>query len=111
MIHYTRVIQGLVAFIENELAAKLAGSWKAWLLRGMAGIAASRAEPIYRLLADKPIIKTLGLVDGENVNVDVIMAELRKQAQAGTATVDIAMIGPVTFGLPDVEALNRYVRG
>lgn len=111
MIHYTRVIQGLLAFIENELASKLNGSWKAWLLRGMASIAAGKAEPLFRTLAGNSIITALGLIDGENVNVDVIMAELRKQAQAGTATIDIPMIGPVTFGLADVESLNRYVRG
>lgn len=111
MIHYTRVIQGLLAFIESELASKLAGSWKAWLLRGMASIAAGKAEPMFRMLAGNSIITALGLIDGENVNVDVLMGEMRKQAQTGTATIDIPMIGPVTFGLQDVEALNRYVRG
>jgi hypothetical protein len=111
MIHYTRVIQGLMAYIENEMASKLAGSWKAWLLRGAAGIASAKAEPLFRMLAGNPIVTALGLIDGENVNVDVIMGELRKQAQAGPATIDIPMIGPYTIGLQDVEALNRYMRG
>ena len=111
MIHYTRVIQGLLAYIENEMASKLAGSWEAWILRGAAGIAAAKAEPLFRKLAGHPIITALGLIDGENVNVDVIMGELRKQAQIGPATIDIPMIGPYTVGLADIESLNRYVRG
>lgn len=111
MIHYTRVIQGLMAYIENEMASKLAGSWKAWLLRGAAGIASAKAEPLFRTLAGNPIVTALGLIDGENVNVDAIMGELRKQAQAGPATIDIPMIGPYTIGVQDVDALNRYVRG
>lgn len=111
MIHYTRVIQGLLAYIENEMASKLAGSWKAWLLRGIAGIASAKAEPLFRMLAGNPIVTALGLIDGENVNIDAIMGELRKQAQAGPATIDIQWIGPYTIGPADVEALNRYIRG
>lgn len=111
MIHYTRVIQGLLTYVENEMAAKLAGSWKAWVLRGAAGIAAAKAEPLFRMLAGNPIVTALGLVEGENVNVDAIMGELRKQAQTGTATIDVPMIGPYTIGVQDVDALNRYVRG
>lgn len=111
MIHYSRVIQGLLTYIENEMAAKLAGSWKAWVLRGAAGIASAKAEPLFRTLARNPIVTTLGLIDGENVNVDAIMSELRKQAQAGPATIDIPMIGPYTIGLQDVDTLNLYIRG
>ena len=111
MIHYTRVIQGLMAYIENEMAAKLAGSWKAWLLRGMASIAAARAEPLFRMIATNPIATALGIVDGENVNIDMLISELRKQSQSGTATIDIPMLGPYTVGTADVETLNRYMKG
>lgn len=111
MIHYSRVIQGLLVYVENDMASKLAGSWKAWILRGAADIAAAKAEALFRMLAGKPIITALGLIEGENINVDVIIGELRKQAQGGTATVDIPWIGPYTIGLTDVEALNRYIRG
>ena len=111
MIHYSRVIQGLLTYIDNEMAAKLAGSWKAWVLRGAAGIASAKAEPLFRMLAGNPIATALGLIDGENVNVDAIMGELRKQAQSGTATIEIPILGPYTVGLADVEALNRYIRG
>ena len=111
MIHYSRVIQGLLTYIENEMAAKLAGSLKAWLLRGMVGIASAKAEPLFRTLARNPIVTALGLIDGENVNVDAIMGELRKQAQAGPATIDIQWIGPYTVGIQDVDTLDRYIRG
>ena len=111
MIHYTRVIQGLLTYIEQEMAGKLAGSLKAWGLSVLAGIAATKAEPLFRMIAANPVAAALGLVEGENVNVDVIMGELRKQAQKGTATVNIPMLGPYTVGLNDVESLNRYIRG
>lgn len=110
MIHYTRVIQGIAAFIDNEIIGKLAGSWKAWVLGGAAGIAVTKAQDIFIQYKDKPILASLGLVEGENINVDAVYAELKKQAQKGTATVLLPVVGPVTFGPADVDALYRYIK-
>lgn len=111
MVHYSRVINGLLLYIENEMAAKLAGSWKAWGLRVLASMAAGKAEDLYHQIASKPLATTIGLIDGENVNVDGIIGELRKVAQNSSATIDIPMIGPYTVGIADIDALNRYIRG
>lgn len=109
MVHYTKVIQGIASFVDNELVGKLTGSWKAWLLGGLAGIVMSNAERMFNQYKDMPILATLGLIDGENINVDAVYAELKKQAQKGTATVVLPIIGPVTFGTSDVDALFRYI--
>lgn len=109
MIHYSRVIQGIANYVDAELVGKLSGSWKAWLLGGMAGIAMNRAEQMFNSIRDNPIAAALGLVDGENVNVDILFGELRKQAQRGTATATLPIIGPVTFTSADVDALYRYI--
>lgn len=111
MIHYSRVIQGILLYIQNEMAGKLAGSWKAWMLNVVAGMAATRAETMFSELAKNPALVALGIIEGENVNVDAIMAELRKQAQNSTATIQIPILGPYTVGSADVDALNRYIRG
>lgn len=111
MVHYTRVLQGVANYVDNELVSKLAGSWKAWLLGGMAGIAVSRGEALFRQYKDNPVAHALGLVDGENIDIDTLFAELRKQAQKGSATVSLPVIGAVTFGVSDVDALHRYIMG
>lgn len=111
MLHYTRVIQGIAAYVDNELLPALSGSWKAWLLGGMAGIVAAQGEALFRQYKDMPLLASLRLVEGENVNIDLIHAEMRKQAQKGTATVSLPIIGPVTFGPSDVEKLFHYIRG
>ena len=110
MLHYTKVIQGIANYIDAELVGKLAGSWKAWLLGGMAVIAMTRAEQIFQGIKYNPAMAALGLVDGENVNVDILFSELRKQAQKGTATATLPVIGPVTFTAADVDALYRYIK-
>lgn len=111
MIHYTRVIQGLINYIELEIASKMAGSGKAWLVRIVTGLASTRAEQIFRLIAENPIATALGLVEGENVNIDLLMPELRKAARQESATMNFPLIGPITFGLSDVDALDRHIRG
>ena len=110
MLHYSRVIQGISNYIDTELVGKLAGSWKAWALGGMAGIALSRGEHLFQAIKSNPVMAALGLVEGENVNVDLLYSELKKQAQKGTATVTLPVIGLVTFGPSDVDVLFRYIK-
>lgn len=108
---YSRVVQGILTYIQNEMAGKLAGSWKAWAINIMAGMAATKAESLMRELGANSVVKAMGLIDGENVNVDALMGELRKQAKDSTATINIPMIGAYTIGIADVDALDRYIRG
>lgn len=111
MIHYSRVVNGILLYIQNEMASKLAGSWKAWALNVLAGMASSKAEPLMRELSSNSIVKSLGLIEGENINVDALMGELRKQAQNSTATFNVPLVGAYTVGIADVDALDRYIRG
>ena len=109
MVHYSKVIQGIATYIDNELVGRLAGSWKAWAVGGLAGIALTRADQLFHSIKDNAFIAALGLVEGENVNTDLLFGELRKQAQKGTATAVLPLIGSVTFGVSDVDALHRYI--
>lgn len=109
MVHKSRVLYGIAGYIDDEIVAKLSGSWKAWAVGGLAGIAMSRADGLITQYASNPLVKALGLIDGENIDVDVIMAELRKQAQKGSATVDVPLIGPITFGAADIDSLHRHI--
>lgn len=110
MIHKSRVLNGIAAYIDEEIVSKMAGSWKAWVIGGAAGVVVSRADNLIAGLAENPIVKALGLIDGENVDVEGIYAELRKQAQRGTATVELPLIGPITFNASDVDALYRHIK-
>ena len=111
MLHYSRVIQGIMAFVDNEIVKAMAGSWKAWVVGGMASIAAVNAEQIFNQYKSNALLASMRLVEGENINVDLIHAELRKQAQKGTATITVPVIGPITFNSADVEKLFHYIRG
>lgn len=109
MVHKSKVLYGIASYIDDEIVAKLAGSWKAWVVGGAAGIAVSRADAILAQLAENPVIRALGLIDGENIDVEGIIAELRKQAQKSPATITVPLIGPVTFGPMDIDSLHRHI--
>lgn len=109
MIHKSKVLYGVASYIDAEIVAKLAGSWKAWAVGGLAGLAVSRADGLISQYANNPLVKALGLIDGENIDVDAIITELRKQAQRSPATIDVPLVGPVTFTAADVDSLHRHI--
>lgn len=111
MVHKSKVLAGVAGYVNDEIVSKMAGSWKAWLVGGAAGIAVARAGQMIDTLAKNPMVTALGLIQGENIDVDVIYAELLKQAQRGSATVELPVIGPITFGTADVESLYRHIMG
>lgn len=111
MVHRSKVINGLVGYVDEEIVAKMNGSWKAWVVGGAAGLVAARADRLMAALSDNQMIRALGLMDGENVDIEAIYAEMLKQAKRGSATIDVPLVGPVTFGVADVESLYRHIMG
>ena len=111
MVHKSKVLNGLVGYVDDEIVAKMNGSWKAWVIGGAAGLVAARADRLFGELAGNPMVTALGLIDGENVDIDAIYAELLKQAKRGSMTLDVPLVGPVTFSVGDVESLYRHIMG
>lgn len=111
MIHRSKVINGLAAYIDRELAGQFTGSLKGWAIGAVGGIIAARAGQAMEKILANPIVSAMGLVDGEMIDEELLFSQLMTAAQKASATVDIPLIGPVTFGPADVEALHRYIIG
>lgn len=111
MIHYTKVINGLTRYIDTDILAQMNGSLGAWGAAIIIGLIAKRVEQVYHTLADNPLIKALGVVDGEMIDIESIYAEALKASQKGSATVSLPAIGPITFKTADVESAYRHIIG
>lgn len=111
MMHYTKVVHGLMAYADAEIIGKINGSMKAWMVGAALELLGGGAENVFRQIQSMPLINALGVIEGENVDVDRLYAVLKKQAQRGSATANISLIGPVTFTEADVDALYRYIKG
>lgn len=110
MTHYTRVIHGLMAYADAEILSKLNGSLKSWMIGAVLEAIGSSAESVYRKIQSIPMIDALGIIDGENVDVDRLYSLIRKQAQRSPATANIPLLGPITFSASDVDALYRHIK-
>lgn len=110
MMHYTQVVRGLMAYADAEILSKLNGSLKAWVIGGVLELLGGSAEGVFRQLQGMPMVDALGIINGENVDVDRLYAILRRQAQRGPATENIKMLGPITFTLADVDELYRHIK-
>lgn len=111
MIHYSRVISGAVNYIDSEIIAQMNGSLKGWGLGIVTGLMAKRAEQLFSELRQNPLLVSLGIVEGEMVDIEAIYAEALRMAQKGSATVNLPMVGAVTFRAADVESLYRHMMG
>lgn len=111
MVHYSKIVSGLVQFIDQDMVSKMHGSWKAWAVGTAAALIARRAEAMFRDISNNQYIHALGLIDGEMVDVEGIYSALLQQAQKGSATVDMPLIGSVTYSAADVEQLYRCIMG
>lgn len=110
-MHYTRVLKGAMNYIDAEIVSKMQGSLKAWGVGIAAGLMAERGEALFMAVKDHPVLKLLGVVDGENLDVDKLYAHALRMAQRGNATINIPILGPITFSAADVESLYRHMMG
>lgn len=109
MVHYSKVINGIVDYIDHDMVQKMAGSWKAWGVGAAVALIARKAPEAFERLRSNPVIQMTGVVDGEMVDVDAIYTELLRQANRNNATIEIPFIGPVTYSSKDVDDLYRRI--
>ena len=111
MIHYSKVINGIAAYIDREIASQFTGSLKGWAIAAVGGIIAARASQLMTTLMGNPMVVAMGLADGEMIDEEMLYGQLVAAAQRGNAIVDIPLLGAVTFSAKDIETLHRYIIG
>lgn len=111
MVHYSKLIDGIVRYIDEDMISKMGGSWKAWGIGAIVLLAANRGPAIFDKLKANSIVQALGIIEGEMVDVDALHDALLTQARKGNATVELPVIGSITYSASDVESLYRCIRG
>lgn len=108
MYHYKTVLRGLSKFVDEDLVPKMTGLQR-WIFGTGAGIALSKGDEMFHQYKDMPILHTLALIEGEQINVTCIYRELLNQAEKGPIHVEIPMLGTITLDKSDVEKMYRYI--
>lgn len=108
MYEYNKVINAIATFIDEEILTNING-WQKWVLGSGVGIALSDSKELFNSLKGNEIIKMLKIVDGDQINVDKIYKELKKQAKKSPVTFNIPMIGTLTLKEEDVDKLKEII--
>lgn len=110
MYHISKVMQGIACYIDNEIVIKLNG-WGKWIGGAGAGVMLHKADHILHSLKENSIVQMLELIDeNDNVDVELMYQELRKQAEKGSINIEIPLLGVLTLDHNDVDKLYEYIK-
>lgn len=106
-----QVIQGLINYADNEVMNKLPTSGK-WVMGTAIGLAANNATEVIDTLSSNAIVKMLGIIDDNGmIDVDALIDAMRSSADRyGNLTVEVPIVGKLTFSSADVDSLRSYMR-
>lgn len=110
MVHYKKFIYAVQRYIDTEIASNFPGSIKGAALSFAGFVLGSRGEKLFAQYKDNPMITGLGLIDGENVDDELLIQFLRSKVQGGKVTLPIPVAGNMDFGPQDVETFARLMR-
>ena len=109
MVSYEQVTNGLTKFIDSEIINQLTGNQKILLGIG-SGIALRKSENIYNGLRNNQIIKMLGIINDEGIDIETLYEEAKKQAMKEVIRIDIPMIGTLKLNEEDIMKLYNYIK-
>lgn len=110
MVRIQSIQNGILKFIDNELLPKMQG-WKKWTFGAIASLWLSNLPNVFQKLKGNAFVGTLGLIDASDmINIEKLYAEFYKQAERGSVTFDIPVIGQLTLDKSDVEKLYAYIK-
>lgn len=111
MIPYTKVINGITKYIDEEIVNKLNGYQK-WIVGAGAGIMLNKSTNIFNNLKNNVMIKNMELInENDEIDIETIYQEIKKQAQKSAVTVDIPLAGTLTLNEQDVDKLYGLIKG
>lgn len=110
-VEASRVKNGVLSFLDRCVLPKL-DSTRQFLTGFAVALLGQRAEETVRALEDVPVVKSLGLIDNGNVEVDMLHAaaleQIRKQ---GRVTIEFPIIGAFAFDENDLNVLIQSIKG
>lgn len=110
MYSYSQVVNGLSKYIDNEIVNKITGLQR-WIIGTGVGVALSKGVNVFNNLKENEIIKMLDIIDkDDNIDIDTIYANLKKEAQKGAVTFNAPVIGALTLNETDVDKLYEYIK-
>lgn len=109
MVRMDQVQRGLANFIDRELMPSLTG-WDKVLVGGGAGLLSAKLPQI---VAQFPVVTTLGLYDAASnqVDIDALHNAIVPHISTEALPLTVPLVGiTVKIGRQEIDALYRYIK-
>ena len=111
MVPFIKVIDGVSRYIDEEIINKINGLNK-WVIGVAVETVLKRSASIFNNLKSHPMIKAMEIVnEKDEIDIELIYRELKKQAQKSAVTMDIPLVGALTLNEQDVDKLYGIIMG
>jgi len=106
-----RVIDGLMNYADSEIMVKLPTSGK-WIMGTALNVVSQKTNQIFDSLQSNPIVSTLDIIDQDGcIDIDTLILAMRSSAERyGNLSVDVPLIGKITFTSSDFDRLRSYIQ-
>lgn len=106
-----QVVNGFINYVDNEVMHQLPITSK-WLMGTALAMASKKVNNVIDTLKDNSIVNMLEIIDENGyIEVDDLMDAMKESADRyGKVTLDIAMLGSLTFSSSDIDVLRGYIR-
>lgn len=111
MVTLAQVQKGIGKYLDSEILPKITG-WQKWVFGATLSLSLSKISNIFNTLKENAFIKMLDVVDeDDNIDIDTIYQEFRKQAQMGAITFDVPIVNlPLTLNVTDIDKIYHHIK-
>lgn len=112
MIPFENVQKGVAAYLDNEVMPAFRDEgWKRVAAGAAISLVINRSSNYIPILQQNKVVSALGLID-ENGSVDIegLVPVVKQQLEKEPLSIDVPMLGKLTFRPDDVEKLYDYIR-
>lgn len=111
MVSVDKIGQGVANYLDAELMPKLkTNGFEKVLIGTAASIAIRKSSSIVEGFKDNKIVQMLGIMDGDgNIDVDMLVEEIKKNVPREGFNVDVPLIGTLTFKKDDIDKIHDYI--
>lgn len=109
MVEIARIKDGVMLYAQKHMMPLLDSKGQFMLGVGL-GMISQRAEAMLASLGQNELIKTLGIIDGNQMDWEALHAAAVEQIKRqGKLTWDIPLIGRLTFDEKDLRDLHQCI--
>ena len=105
-----QVIRGIINYADDEVITKLPTAGK-WIVGTVIGVASNKTAQVMESLKKNSVVNMLGILDeNDNIDVDSLIIAMKSAADKyGNVTLDVPMVGRLTFTSSDLDRLRSYI--